>query len=138
MAEGGGARAVNEPQGWVLYDARCGICSRWVPFWRSTLQGIGLAIAPLQSSWVRARAGLSDETLAADLRLLLDDGTQIVGANAYRYVMRRIWWARPFYVLSVLPGLRRLFDLSYRRFADNRYRLSHTCGLSHVPDERRE
>lgn len=43
--------------------------------------------------------------------------------------MRRIWWALPMYVFSVLPGGRQVFDFGYRTFARNRYRVSDKCGL---------
>jgi len=41
--------------GWVLYDAGCGVCARWVPFWAPTLRRLDLEIAPLQAPWVAAR-----------------------------------------------------------------------------------
>ena len=63
----------------------------------------------------------TEEDLLADFPPALRDGRQIYGADAYRYVMRRIWWTYPIYWLSLVPGLRHLFDWSYRRFADNRY-----------------
>jgi hypothetical protein len=34
----------------------------------------------------------------------------------YRYVMRRIWWAYPLYVLSVAPVLSRIFDRGLPNF----------------------
>jgi predicted DCC family thiol-disulfide oxidoreductase YuxK len=43
--------------------------------------------------------------------------------------MRRIWWAYPIYLLSMLPLLRYLFDGAYRAFADNRYHFSRSCEL---------
>jgi predicted DCC family thiol-disulfide oxidoreductase YuxK len=43
--------------GRVLYDAACGVCSRWVPFWAPTLRRIGLDVAPLQATWVGERTG---------------------------------------------------------------------------------
>lgn len=119
----------GEPRGWVLYDAGCGVCARWVPFWAPTLARLGLAIAPLQEPWVAARLGLPPSALLNDLRLLLDDGTQLVGADVYRHVMRRLWWAYPLYALATAPGGRRAFDAAYRAFADRRHLLSHTCGL---------
>jgi len=118
-----------EPLGWVLYDDSCGVCRTWVPFWARTLEKRGFAVAPLQADWIRTRLKLSDEELVADLRLLLADGTQIRGADVYRYTMRRIWWAYPFYILSIMPVLRRVFDWSYRTFANNRYHLSRRCRL---------
>jgi hypothetical protein len=64
-----------------------------------------------------------------DLRLVLVSGEHVRGADVYRYAMRRIWWAYPFYLLSIAPGFRRLFDYSYRSFAENRFRFSQACGL---------
>ena len=64
-----------------------------------------------------------------DLRIVLDDGGQHVGADAYRYVMARLWWARPLGLLAGAPGLRRAFDAAYRAFADNRLGISHACWL---------
>jgi predicted DCC family thiol-disulfide oxidoreductase YuxK len=116
-------------QGIVLYDDTCGFCRKWVPFWGKTLRKSGFAIGSLQNPDVAPRLHLSKEEIAEDLRLLLDDGTQIVGANVYRYVMRRIWWAYPFYLLSTLPLFRNIFDRTYRTFKNNRYRISTTCRL---------
>ncbi len=116
----------------MLYDAGCGVCARWVPFWAPTLGRLDLAIAPLQAPWVAAQVGLSDDALLADIRLLLRDGRQLVGADVYRYVMRRRWWAYPFYLLTVTPGLRWLFDRAYRAFAAHRLRFSAACGLDQV------
>ena len=123
------------PDGWVLYDASCGFCGRWVPFWAPTLGRVGLGTAPLQSPWVRARLALDDEALLADLTLLLADGRVIRGADAYRFAMRRIWWARPLYLLAIAPGTGRLFDLGYRTFARHRYDVSRVCRLEQKPPE---
>jgi hypothetical protein len=51
----------------------------------------------------------------------------------YRYVMRRIWWAYPLYLLSMVPGLSRVFDWSYRTFARNRTVISASCDLPRAP-----
>lgn len=122
-------------KGWVLYDGSCGFCSRWVPCWKSTLNKRGFHIAPLQSDWVAEKLKLSQEELASDLRLLLTSGEQITGAEVYRYLMRRIWWAKPLYLLSTLPVLRSLFDSGYRAFADNRYWISRAC---HLPNKTKD
>jgi uncharacterized protein YqjF (DUF2071 family)/predicted DCC family thiol-disulfide oxidoreductase YuxK len=119
----------SEPRGWVLYDSACGVCSRWVPFWAPTLARLGLEIAPLQTPWVAERLRLPSDVLLGDLRLLLSDGAQLAGADVYRYVLRRLWWAYPFYLLTTTPGLRRLFDGGYRMFADNRHRVSAACRI---------
>ena len=122
--------SARPPQGWVLYDDSCGFCRRWIPFWAATLRRRGYDIVPLQSSWVRRQLRLSDQALLQDLRLLLSDGTQVQGADVYRHVMKRIWWAYPLFLLASAPVLRRLFDLSYRTFAINRFRFSRACRLA--------
>jgi Uncharacterized protein conserved in bacteria len=120
---------MSEPIGFVLYDDSCGFCRRWIPFWETTLRKRGFAIAPLQSEWVIKQLNASQEDLLFDLRLLLADGSQVRGADVYRYLMRRIWWAYPLYLLSSLPLLRNIFDWGYRTFADNRYHFSRACRL---------
>ena len=117
------------PAGWVLYDDSCRFCRQWVPYWAETLGKRGFSIAPLQSAWVQERLNAPGDELLDDLRLLLPDGRQVRGADVYRYVMRRIWWTYPLYLLSVTPLLSRVFDRAYRHFAVNRYRFSRACGL---------
>jgi predicted DCC family thiol-disulfide oxidoreductase YuxK len=121
--------AAARVHGWILYDDSCGFCRRWMPFWEPALRRRGFAIAPLQADWVKLRLALPEEELLADLRLLLADGSHLCGAAVYRYAMRRIWWTWPLYGLSLLPGLRRVFDWGYRTFARNRHRVSDACGL---------
>jgi predicted DCC family thiol-disulfide oxidoreductase YuxK len=121
--------ARQQVPGWILYDDSCGFCRRWIPFWEGTLQRRGFSIAPLQADWVRAKLQLSESELLHDLRLLLADGSQIRGADVYRYATRRIWWAWPVYLFSITPGLRSIFDWGYRTFAANRFRVSAACGL---------
>lgn len=116
-------------RGWVLYDGSCGICRRWAPFWENALRRRGYGIAPLQADWVRARMRMEEQELLKDLRLLLADGTHLSGAAVYRYAMKRIGWLWPVYGLSLVPGLRQIFDWSYRTFARNRHRVSDACGL---------
>ena len=115
--------------GWVLYDASCGICARWVPFWAPTLRRLGLATAPLQAPGVLERTGLTPPELLEDLRLLHADGRMTSGADVYRFVLRRRWWAYPLYLLSVTAGGRQLFDWGYRTFARHRRAVSAACGL---------
>jgi NAD(P)H-dependent FMN reductase len=67
--------------------------------------------------------------LAEDLGLLLLDGRHIQGADVYRYVMRRIWWSYPVYLISVLPFLKNAFDWGYRAFASHRHQVSRLCRL---------
>ena len=93
----------------------------------------GFEAAPLQMPWVRERTGLDEETLLKDIRLLLNDGRLISGADAYLYVMRRIWWTVPAAALFSLPGFHWLFSRAYRWVATNRGRISRACGLTPPP-----
>jgi predicted DCC family thiol-disulfide oxidoreductase YuxK len=113
----------------VLYDDTCGFCRKWVRFWSDTLHQNGFMIAPLKSSWVIDRLRLSSDELNRDIRLLLRSGEHVLGADVYRYVMKRIWWSYPVYLLSVMPGVRGIFDWSYRSFADNRHAISDKCKI---------
>ncbi len=137
-----GGRSETRPdrpdrRGWILFDDACGFCRRWVPFWATTLRRRGFRIAPLQSPWVRRALDLPESILLKDLRLLLSDGSSLEGAEVYRFVMRRIWWAYPFYLLSRAPLLRSVFDGSYRAFAANRYRFSKACRMPGAPPDDR-
>jgi predicted DCC family thiol-disulfide oxidoreductase YuxK len=111
----------------VLYDDSCGFCRWWVPQWGEVLRKRGFGFAPLQSDWVQEIPEAASEEFLQDLRLLLANGVVVRGADVYRYVMRRIWWAYPLYALASAPVLRRVFDWGYRTFARNRYRISNTC-----------
>jgi predicted DCC family thiol-disulfide oxidoreductase YuxK len=124
----------RDPQGSILYDASCGICRRWVSSWTPTLRRYGFTVAPLQDPWVASRTGLTDGELLDDVRLLHPDGRLTSGPDVYRYVLRRIWWAYPGYLLSLTPGVRRLFDWAYRTFARHRGAFSASCGLASPSD----
>lgn len=127
------AKAHQEKIGWVLYDDDCGFCRRCIPFWSDTLRQQGLDTAPLQSRWVQAQLALPPDQALYDLRLLLSDGTLISGADVYRFVLQRIWWAYPIYLFSVTPFFRNLFDATYRAFARHRVSLSRACRLAPGP-----
>jgi predicted DCC family thiol-disulfide oxidoreductase YuxK len=124
---------VHAPSAWVLYDGACGFCSRWVPFWKGTLAKRGIGTASLQEPWIGERLaaqGVAAESQLDDLRILVDATGEVVsGADAYRWAFRRIWWAAPLWLISVTPGFRAVFNLGYRTFAVNRYRVSRACGL---------
>lgn len=118
-----------QPRGWVLYDAACGFCSWWIPFWRPTIRRAGFDVAPLQSAFARQRTGLSGNDENRDILLLLRDGTLIAGADAYIYGMRQVWWSRPAGFVFGLPGFRRIAWIFYRWFNRNRFFVSKICRL---------
>ena len=123
------SEAKANPVGWILYDDSCGFCRRWVPFWENTLQKRGFEIAPLQADWVKEKLRSNENDLLQDLRLLLANGDQLQGAEAYRYIMKRIWWTYPVYLFSIAPIGRNIFNWSYRKFAAHRHQISRACKL---------
>ena len=123
------------PEGWILYDDSCGICRRWVSALEGTLRKRGIDVAPLQAEWVVQRLHLGEGDLLHDVRMVLANGKQIQGSDIYRYAMRRIWWAYPLYLFSVMPLLRNIFDGSYKTFAAHRKQISRACGLPGKEEE---
>jgi len=121
------------PKGYVLYDGACGFCSWWIPFWKKTINKTGYDIAPLQAGWVRDKLKISDEMLNKDIVLLFNDGRKLIGADAYIFGMKKVWWSSPIGYLLGLPGLRQLTWLFYKIFNRNRFFVSKVCGLkSHL------
>jgi predicted DCC family thiol-disulfide oxidoreductase YuxK len=120
----------RETLGWVLYDAACGFCTWWIPFWRKTIQKAGYDIAPLQAAWVRAKTGLEGPSVNRDILLLMKDGTLVHGADAYIFGMKRVWWSSPLGHLMDLPGMKQLTWVFYRWFNRNRFFVSNVCRLS--------
>ncbi len=121
--------------GHILYDDTCGFCRSWVPKLRPVVRKQGLEVTPLQNPKVKDRLTVPMADLLTDIHLMFENGQTLRGAEVYRYVMRRVWWLVPIYVLSTLPFLRGVFDWGYRKFAENRYRISKACRLPPGPAE---
>ncbi|MGH7708429.1 MAG: thiol-disulfide oxidoreductase DCC family protein [Vulcanimicrobiaceae bacterium] len=110
-----------EPRaGWILYDGSCAFCTRTVNRWKTVLERRGFAIRALQSAWADGSLKVAGDQLLDDVRLLTRTGDLIRGADVYLYVMRRIWWARPFGAILRLPGPYQLLWWGYRWVARNR------------------
>lgn len=120
---------MSETIGHILYDDTCGFCRGWVPRWSGVLRRRGIEATPLQSPWVRECVTVPMAELLTDIFLVFENGEMLRGAEVCRYVMRRVWWLTPLYMISMLPVLRGVFDWGYRKFADNRYRISKACNL---------
>jgi predicted DCC family thiol-disulfide oxidoreductase YuxK len=117
------------PRGWLLYDGQCGFCTASVRRVQNLLVRRGFELAPLQSPWVMERTQLTEAELMSEMRLLLPDGRLLTGAEAYLYVMHRIWWAKPLALLFSIPGLNWFFHRAYRFVASHRYEISRVCRL---------
>jgi len=117
------------PEGWILYDGRCGFCFHWVRFWQKAVERRGFAIKDLQSASADGMLRIPEENLLDDVQVLTRSGKLESGANAYLYVSRKIWWAWPFYAVFRLPGFNWMLWRGYRWFNRNRYRISRHCPL---------
>jgi hypothetical protein len=79
------------------------------------------------SAWEDGSLKCSQEKLLDDILVLTRDGRVEQAADAYLFVARRIWWARPFYATFHLPPFNGLLWRGYRWFNRNRYRISRHC-----------
>src|SRR5258706_15733321 len=86
---------IDGPAGWVLYDGMCGFCSWWIPFWKKTINKTGYNIAPLQAGWVKEKLNVPEELVNKDIVLMFADGKKLVGADAYIFGMKKVWWSAP-------------------------------------------
>ncbi len=116
-------------EGWILYDGGCGFCFRWVHLWKKVVERRGFAVKDLQSAYADGSLRVSQENLLDDIRVLTQAGKLESGANAYLYVARHIWWARPFYAIFRLPLFNSMLWWGYRWFNRNRHRVSRHCPL---------
>ena len=129
------SRPVQQPEsiaprkGWILYDGECGFCSRWVHFWKKTVESRGFFLKDLQSARAQGMLKIPPESLLDDVLILTPQKNLERGADAYLFVARQIWWAWPFHALFGLPGFRWILGQGYRWFNRNRYLVSRHCTL---------
>jgi uncharacterized protein YqjF (DUF2071 family)/predicted DCC family thiol-disulfide oxidoreductase YuxK len=119
----------KDAHGYLLYDAHCGLCSRWISAMGQHLRHVGIEFAPLQSAWVYETLSLSTEQRAEEIRLILADGTLLTGGDVYIHILRCLWWCRPIGVLLSLPVLRWMTWRVYRLVNRNRFAISRACNL---------
>jgi len=109
----------------VIYDGRCRICSAQVgklPWWdcQGKLSYLSLHDPEVARRW----PDLSHERLMQEMVIIDVRGRRHWGAEALRYLsrrLRRLWWAAP---LLHLPGSMIVWRAMYRWIARHRYRLS--------------
>ena len=118
-----------QPIGYVLYDAACGFCSWWIPFWKKTINKTGYDIAPLQAEWVKDELKLPGELINRDIVLLKQDGSQLIGADAYIFGMKTVWWSSPVGYLLDIPPFKQCTWIFYKIFNRNRFFVSKICRL---------
>jgi|SRR5579863_1973620 len=115
--------------GWVLYDADCSFCVKWLRLWSPVLRRRGFEIDTLQADWAAGSLKMTREETLRDIRLLTVAGSKYAGADVYLYLARKIWWLSPFGVLFSLPVFNALIWIGYRWFAANRQCISGQCKL---------
>lgn len=113
----------NTTQGWVCYDAGCGVCVAIIARLSRLLGRHGFQILPLQTPGAAARIGVSEEALLARMHLWTADGRRYAGADAVVEIARGIPWARPLVAATRLPGVLPLLRRGYDWIAAHR-----TCG----------
>jgi predicted DCC family thiol-disulfide oxidoreductase YuxK len=114
--------------GCLLYDGSCGACSHLIGGRADFYQRYGFAVAAAQEDWAQEKLAAVGMQSLREIRLLKPDGSCLSGPDVYREITRKIWWLLPIHIFSRLPLFRHVFNLGYRIFSANRYRLSQACG----------
>lgn len=92
----------------MFYDAQCRFCTTWARRGERWLGKRGFRFAPLSEP-------------ADEMKLVTNSGEVIGGARAVVYLARQIWWARPLWAVSRIPGVLGLLECGYSRVAAGRY-----------------
>jgi len=70
------------------------------------------------------------------MKLSLPNGRLLGGVAAWGHICRYVWWAFPFHLLMLVPPMRLVAEAVYRQIARNRNRISTSCGLRALADDR--
>lgn len=121
-------------RGWVLYDANCRLCLDFNQRFKPLLNRCGFETLPLQTGWVKEKMGFSaDQVLRSEdlkeMLVLTSSGRFYGGGEALIYLSRFIWWGKPLYWVSSLPGVRWVIDKLYQFIARNRHCYGKVCAL---------
>lgn len=111
--------AIDEPV--ILYDSRCGFCTRQVGLLRRLNGGRGRAMSPHEPGVLERFPGLTLDACMSEIKLVLPYGRIFGGAEAVaRALMLRPAWRAVGWFYFV-PGLRQLCDSLYRAIAARRF-----------------
>ncbi len=119
------------PAGWVYYDGECRLCRAWAERLRETLAKHRFHLLPLQSPDAARQLRIGNPTRSGEMKLRLADGTILGGADALIEIARRVWWGRPLWVVSRLPGIMAVLRAGYRLLAANRLCANGVCLITH-------
>jgi predicted DCC family thiol-disulfide oxidoreductase YuxK len=127
-------KEIEELQGWLLYDGECAFCTAWAARLEPVLTRRGFDLAPWQSPWVHECLDLSPAEPFTEIRLVTVTGAAFAGADAFIHLARRVWWAWPFHLVALLPGIKPVLRAAYRWLAARR----HCLGQGHSQCRRPE
>jgi predicted DCC family thiol-disulfide oxidoreductase YuxK len=114
---------------WILFDGQCRLCTASARRFEPVLARYEFKFAALQTPWVRAQLGMSDEELLSEMRLLTSMGALYGGADALIEIARRIWWAKPLYWFAHLPLAKPVLRKAYRWIAQHRNCTAGACNV---------
>jgi predicted DCC family thiol-disulfide oxidoreductase YuxK len=112
----------------VVYDGECAYCRRQVQKMQQRDQEGVFDYVPRQTEGLTERfPKLAEGDFNTGMRLVHEDGSVSVGADAiYRIATRLAGWKRLAWLYRV-PGLQQLFRAAYGWVAKNRHRLAKRC-----------
>jgi len=88
---------------------------------RAPLGRRSVDVRPLQDPGVGELLGVSEEVLYSEVHVRLEDGKRIGGVDALVRIGREVWFLRPLWILSYIPGMIQLMRPAYRFIAKNRF-----------------
>ena len=122
----------EKSNGWVFYDAGCDFCTALAERFHAPLARRHFELLPLQTPWVRAKLGLADAELLAEMRVLNPRGEIFGGADALLEISRHFWWTWPVRLISRVPPVRKLFRACYRWIARHRHCAGGVCRFGNL------
>ena len=108
----------KSPNGWVLYDAQCGLCTSAARRNATWLKGLGYGIAPLP-----------DSADAREMLLVTLDNRVFPGVEAYIHILAGLPHTSLLVKLARRPRIHQLLRLVYCWIADHRGRISEVCRI---------
>lgn len=112
----------------VLYDGQCRFCVGQIATLRRLDRGGRLEVVSLHDDRVpREFPELSRDMLMEQMFVVAPSGAAYGGAEAVRYLSRRLPLLWPLAPLLHLPGSLPLWQAGYRFVARNRYRIAGRC-----------
>lgn len=113
----------------VLYDGHCRFCTRQIETLKRLDGKNRLRFLSLHDPSVAANyPDLSFDQLMAEMWVISIDGIRYGGANALRYLSRRLPILWPVFPLLNFPGSMPMWGWLYRQVAKRRYRIAgRTC-----------